>query len=125
MSRAEPAKGKLARVEKTLRTSALRYPGAFEAHPWGENVVKVNKKVFLFMGFYQGRLGLSTKLPQSHESALMLGFAKPTGYGLGKSGWVSASFGPKDSVPIPLLLEWIDESYRAIAPKKLVAKLEG
>jgi hypothetical protein len=36
---------------------------------------------------------------------------------------VSASFGEKDDVPVSLLLEWIDESYRAIAPKKLVAGL--
>ena len=34
-------------------------------------------------------LGISCKLPQSGEAALMLPFAKPTGYGLGKSGWVS------------------------------------
>jgi len=56
---------------------------------------------------------------------LMLPFAKPTGYGLGKSGWVSASFTAKERPPLDLLREWIDESYRAIAPKKLVAALVG
>ena len=29
---------------------ALRLPGAYEDHPWGESVAKVNKKVFVFMG---------------------------------------------------------------------------
>lgn len=36
---------------------------------------------------------------------------------------MSAKFGTKDDVPVDLLLEWLDESYRAIAPKKLVKAL--
>jgi predicted DNA-binding protein (MmcQ/YjbR family) len=38
---------------------------------------------------------------------------------LGKSGWVSARLAKGDEVPLPLLREWIDESYEAIAPKRL------
>jgi hypothetical protein len=63
------------------------------------------------------------KLPISREEALHLPFAKPTGYGLGKAGWVSASFGPDDHPPVEILKSWIRESYRSIAPKKLVAEL--
>ena len=51
-------------------------------------------------------------------------FAKPTGYGLGKSGWVSATFEAKDRPPIEILKGWIRESYLAVAPKKLLAELE-
>jgi len=54
---------------------------------------------------------------------LTLPFAIPTGYGLGKSGWVTATFTLKDTPPLDLLKDWIDESYRAQAPKKLVATL--
>ncbi len=36
---------------------------------------------------------------------------------------MSAKFGARDKVPVELLLSWIDESYRAIAPKTLVATL--
>ena len=53
----------------------------------------------------------------------MLPFAKPTGYGLGKSGWVSGLFEADAKPPVDMLLAWLDESYRAIAPKKLVAQL--
>ena len=67
-------------------------------------------------------LGLSVKLPESGPMALLLPFAKPTGYGLGKSGWVSAHFVASDDPPLGMLREWIDESYRAVAPKKLAAK---
>lgn len=105
--------------------TALSYPGAHEDHPWGETVVKVQKKVFVFLGMPGPRLGLSVKLPDSCAMALTLPFAKPTGYGLGKAGWVSVELGPKEPAPLPLLLEWLDESYRAVAPKKLVATLDG
>jgi predicted DNA-binding protein (MmcQ/YjbR family) len=56
-------------------------------------------------------------------AALMLPFAEPTHYGLGKSGWVTAQFGVRDEIPLALLREWIDESYRAVAPKKLIAQI--
>ena len=68
---------------------------------------------------------MSVKLPVSCEEALELPFTKPTGYGLGKAGWVSASFGPEDAPPVGILKSWIAESYRAVAPKKLVEELEG
>ena len=55
--------------------------------------------------------------------ALMQPYARPTEYGLGKSGWVTARFAANDKALLPLLERWVDESYRAIAPKKLVAAL--
>jgi hypothetical protein len=54
---------------------------------------------------------------------LLFPFAKPTEYGLGKSGWVTADFSNGEPPPLELLKAWIDESYRAQAPKKLVALL--
>jgi len=110
--------------EAILRAHALSYPEAREDFPWGERVVKVRGKVFVFLGRPEaGGLGLSVKLPGSATLALDLPFASPTGYGLGKSGWVTARFGPRQKPPLDLLRQWIDESYRAVAPKKLVAQL--
>ncbi len=109
--------------EATLREFALSYPETHEEFPWGERVIKVRNKVFLFIGAGDEGLGLSVKLPDSHRLSLRLPFAKPTGYGLGRSGWVSARFAPDEEPPIDLLREWIDESYRAIAPKKVVSRL--
>ena len=109
-----------------LRRFALGYPEAREDHPWGETVIKVKKKVFVFLGHPEdGGVGLSVKLPQSNLLALDLPFATPTGYGLGKAGWVTAHFSPKQKPPLELLKQWIDESYRAVAPRTLVAKLDG
>ncbi|MFN8548690.1 MAG: MmcQ/YjbR family DNA-binding protein [Candidatus Eisenbacteria bacterium] len=108
-----------------LQEFALTFPGAVLEHPWGENVVKVKGKIFVFLGMNttDGSFGLSVKLPGSAHIALELPFTKPTGYGLGKAGWVSARFSASDEVPVPLLMAWIEESYRAVAPKTLVKQL--
>jgi len=110
-------------AEKELRDFALQYPEAAEDFPWGERVIKVNKKVFVFLGHSDGGLSMATKLPNSGVAALTLPFAEPTGYGLGKSGWVTARFNSTQKAPVQLLCRWIDESYRAVAPKKLIDRL--
>jgi predicted DNA-binding protein (MmcQ/YjbR family) len=112
---------RFADAERALRDHALAKPEATEHFPWGERAIKVKGKVFLFMFADATRLSLSTKLPDSSGIALMLPFAKPTGYGLGKAGWVSAAFEPGEPPPVEMLCNWIDESYRAVAPAKLAA----
>jgi predicted DNA-binding protein (MmcQ/YjbR family) len=111
-----------AKAFEAVIAHALGYPGAWEDTPWGERVAKVGKKVFAFFGRPEGAVGLSVKLPQSGEMALSLPFVTPTEYGLGKSGWVTARFERGDDLPRDMLEAWIDESYRAVAPKTLVAK---
>lgn len=119
-------KGRLDAARAALLAHALSLPGAWEDHPWGETVVKVRKRIFLFAGETRdGGLGVSVKLPQSADAALSLPFAEPTGYGLGASGWVSARFGERDRPPVDLLLAWVDESFRAIAPRTLVRELDA
>jgi hypothetical protein len=51
--------------------------------------------------------------------------ASPTEYGLGRAGWVTARFPRAAPVPTEILRLWIDESYRAIAPKRLAAQLQA
>jgi predicted DNA-binding protein (MmcQ/YjbR family) len=104
---------------------ALTYPEAWEDDPWGDTVAKVRKKIFVFVGVHEKQLGITVKLPDSREFALSFEWAEPTGYGLGKAGWVSARFPLGTDVPVDLVEEWIDESYRAIAPKTLVKQLDA
>ena len=112
-------------LELDLRDYAMKFPETAEEHPWGHRAIKVKGKTFLFLGGDKNvkELSLSVKLPNSRDAAVDLPFAEPTGYGLGKSGWVTARFTKLGEVPIDLLKAWIDESYRAIAPKKLVKGL--
>ncbi len=112
---------------ETLRTFALNLPDAQEEFPWGERVIKVHKKIFVFFGLLEDldkRLQVGIKLPHTGVYALQMPFVKPSGYNLGKAGWVTARFVLADTLPLDLLQEWIEESYRAVAPKRLVAQLD-
>ncbi len=113
----------LASIAAKLRRAALSYPGAVEAFPWGERVFKVGGKIFAFAEARERTLRVTVKLPHTGAMALLLPFAEPTGYNLGKSGWVSASFTRAAGVPVDMLLDWLDESYRAVAPRRLVRTL--
>ena len=110
-------------ILKELRAFGLAYPGAHLKSPWpGHLDLAVKDKTFTYLSVEGEPLGISCKLPRSSAMALMLPFCKPTAYGLGKSGWVSASFDGPD-IDVAMLKAWIDESYRAQAPRKLVASL--
>ena len=112
-------------VLKQLRAFGLAYPGAHTKSPWpGHLDLAVRDKTFAYLSIEGEPFSISCKLPQSAPEALLLPFTTPTGYGLGKSGWVTAKF-QGDNIPVTLLMEWIDESYRAQAPKKLVATLDA
>ena len=115
----------LAKGYEQLRAYGLTLPEAAEEAPWGHCALKVRKKTFVFLNIEEAQLSLSVKLPVSRDFALIFDFAEPTGYGLGRSGWVTARFGPEDQPDLELLQRWIAESYRAIAPRKLSALLEA
>jgi predicted DNA-binding protein (MmcQ/YjbR family) len=102
-----------------LMAFALRYPETTLEHPWGEDVVKVRGKIFVFLGVASPDLNVGVKLPASAMFAVAQPFAEPMGYGRGPSGWVSAHFEAEDPAPLDVLLDWIDESYRAVAPRSL------
>ena len=69
-------------------------------------------------------MSFSVKLPHSRFFVLDLPNTEPTHYGLGKHGWVTARFPstPKDAVETYKM--WVEESYRSVAPKKLLAHLD-
>lgn len=104
----------------TLRKLALSLPETREDDPWGEVVYKVRDKVFVFSGSDEGG-AFSLKLPRSGHAALKLPGAEPTGHNLGKSGWVTF----REGLDEELLRAFVEESYRAVAPKKLTARLDG
>jgi predicted DNA-binding protein (MmcQ/YjbR family) len=110
-------------AKAALSKLALAYPDTREDHPWGHSAFKVKGKVFLFLFYEKDTLSLSLKLPESAKLALSLPFASPTSYGLGKAGWVTARFQGQAEVLVEMLAEWMDESFRAIAPKRVLAKL--
>jgi predicted DNA-binding protein (MmcQ/YjbR family) len=95
-----------------LLSFALSLPEAWEDHPWGDTVAKVGKRIFVFVGTDS----ITVKLDEPHPHALSVAGAALSGYGLGASGWVTV---PIAGIRLQLLQDWIEESYRMIAPKRL------
>ncbi len=113
----------LVKAERHLRDFCMTYPETIEEFPWGHRAMKVRGKGFVFLALDGEVFSVSVKLPGSNMAALMFPFTSPTGYGLGRSGWVTARFEKGDEVPLEILESWIDESFRAIAPKRIVKQL--
>ena len=86
--------------------------------------MKVGKKVFVFFGMEDMPEPLMTvKLRDSHDQALAVPGAEPAGYGLGRSGWVTIPLSDSGP-PLGVLQDWVDESYRTVAPMRLVRALD-
>ena len=108
-----------------LRAFGLSLPGAHCKSPWPDHDdLAVKDKTFAYLPAKDQPFSLSCKLPYTGYAALQLPFAKPTAYGLGKSGWVSFSPAPDEIPPLGQLKDWVEESYRAQAPRKLVKELD-
>lgn len=109
--------------------SRPRGGAAYRYCPWGESVAKVNKKVSVFLGVDDGSypLAMTVKLTDeaAHAHALTSPGAEPVGYGLGKAGWVRVPLAEQGAPAAELLCDWVEESYRAIAPKRLTAELDA
>lgn len=112
-------------VLKELRAFGLSYPGVEIKSPWpGHADLAVNGKTFAYLSREGEPFGISLKLPFTGDEARKLRFASPAGYGLGKSGWVSFQPTPSEMPSMQRLKSWLDESYRAQAPKKLAAQVK-
>lgn len=101
-----------------LRAYGMRYPGVTLKSPWpGHADLAVADKTFAYLPPAGEPFSVGCKLPRSSPIALLLPFCKPMAYGLGKSGWVSAT-PAADEIDLEMFKQWIDESYRAQAPKR-------
>jgi hypothetical protein len=128
-----------ARHWNIVREFALSLPAATEDFPWGESVIKVERRgvdppswrrdlvhgpMFLWLGRRDVEShAVHVKLTSCYDQAVEMAGAAPTATsGLGQWGWLTV---PLDAVDVELLCDWVEESYRNVAPKKLVAKLGG
>ena len=116
---------KSAAIVEELRAWGLTLPGAHSKSPWPDHDdLAVKDKTFAYLPGKGKPFSLSCKLPYTGYEALQLPWAEPTGYGLGKSGWVSFN-PPEDEIPtFDEIKAWVEESYRAQAPRKLVKELD-
>ncbi|MDJ0684798.1 MAG: MmcQ/YjbR family DNA-binding protein [Alphaproteobacteria bacterium] len=115
-------------IRDSLKAYALSLPLAEEAFPWGESAFKVKKKSFVFLNaqaLADGVLILTLKLPISGEMALTLPYVTRAGYNLGRSGWVTLRIDASVTPDLDLWKGWIEQSYRAVAPKSILKQVDG
>ena len=118
--------GKAGDLLEELRDWGLALPGAHRKSPWpGHDDLAVNDKTFAYLSARGEPFSLSCKLRYTAERALLLPFAAPTGYGLGRSSWVTFTPSDIELPPIDQLRLWVEESYRVQAPRRLVKELDA
>lgn len=110
-------------IVDAIRKLALRYPEVLEEPACCRTAFRARKKSFLFMGATQSSCDALVKLGQSLEEARTLAAKEPARYKVGSAGWVTVTLGTDDVPPAGLLERWIDESFRLVAPRQLVAGL--
>jgi len=113
-----PAPSAAASPEILLRNIALAYPRTREDVEGPERAIKVGRKTFAVLRTESSGFTLSVKLPQSWELAVQYAFVQPIRYRLGRSAWIMARLERDHDVPVELLWEWLDESYRAMAARR-------
>ena len=107
-----------------LQAIALALPEAtrVDIEAWdGEPTFRVRKKNFVFTN--PEATGISVKLPKEEAEAVVATEpgAEPTGYGLGRHGWVSIELGPTPDWE--QVTEWVRTSYTLVAPKTLARQV--
>ena len=108
---------------KRARKLFLALPDTEETFPWGSPHYRVKDKIFGGFGDEGECPTLGFKLEKEHAAALIEcdDRATPAKY-VGKHGWVS--FELRRRIPWKRIESWIEESYRLIAPRRSVAKLD-
>ena len=106
-----------------LEAIVARLPEAqrVDIEAWGdEPTFRVRGKNFIFTD--QAASGVSVKLSKDEAAAVVATDprAQPTGYGLGRHGWVSIEIGADaDDSRWQQVEEWVRTSYTLVAPKSL------
>jgi len=110
-----------------LREICLSYPEAVEAEAFGAPTFQVRAKNFVMLHRPEGRTALWCKAPPGAQAAYVQSgparyYAPPY---LGTKGWIAAWLDPEADPDWPEIEEIIDQSYRLIAPRRLIARLDG
>ena len=110
-------------VLKKMKEICLALPDTKLTMTWGKPHFRVGEKIFSGCGEEDGATSIGFKLEKKHAAALVKkpGF-RPAKY-VGKHGWVSMDAARVDDWE--QVRGFVHESYRLIAPKKSIAKLDG
>jgi predicted DNA-binding protein (MmcQ/YjbR family) len=106
-----------------MREICLSLPGTKETLTWGQPHFRVGEKIFSGIGDEKGKAKIGFKLEMDHADAIIQDPRFERAPYVGHKGWVSMDVaGVRDWEEVRAL---VMESYRLIAPKRLLAQLAG
>jgi hypothetical protein len=108
-------------VCQRLRETALALPETSEGASCVNRAFKVRKKNFLFVGEKDDQVRIMVKLTDSLAAA---GAMDDPRVEVGVHGWVTIRFAADDALDSGQLVAWANESFRALAPKTVLAQIE-
>ena len=121
------------RYLEQVRAICLGFPEATEKKAWGHPTFRVRDKIFASVGYYESGPGIGAELgaevmtmkAAEGEQEVLLAQGHPFFYPnyVGSRGWIGVVLG--DDSDFGEIAELIEDSYRQIAPRKLVARLDA
>lgn len=112
-------------VSEKIRAHALTFPETAEGASCVNRAFKAGGKNFAFLGEKDDVCSLRLKLGDSIPEVENRAAAEPDRWQVGKGGWVLVTFPPDDGPEIADLRRWITESFRLLAPKKVLAQFDS
>ena len=89
---------------------------------WGDEVTyRVRKKNFVFTHAESNTLSVKLDVEEAAAVVATEPGAEPTGYGMGRHGWVSVDIG--EDPDWEQVTEWVRTSYTLVAPKTLAKQV--
>jgi predicted DNA-binding protein (MmcQ/YjbR family) len=108
-----------------LREICLAFPEAAERETWGQATFRVREKIFAMAGDHGGDSSMTCKARPGLQ-AVLVGSAPSRFYVppyVGPKGWIGVYL--NDGTDWDELADFIEESYRMTAPKRLAAQLDA
>lgn len=111
-------------ISEVIRQMALALPDADEGTSCVNRAFSAGGKNFAFLGEKDNECRLRLKLEGALEDVTARAEEDPDTYQVGTHGWTLVVFEP-DSPPVEEdLATWVTESFRLLAPKHSLAKLD-
>lgn len=112
-------------LAERLDELAKTFPETVTAPSCSNTAYKARKKAFLYVGTNDKGTLIRLRLGPGLDQARAMAAAAPHIYQVANIGWVTIRLPPGESGPEGLLERWVEESFRVLAPKKLVTLLNG
>jgi hypothetical protein len=112
-------------ISEKIRDHAMTFPDTTEGSSCVNRAFKAGGKNFAFLGEKEDRCSLRLKLGDSIPDIEASADVDPDRWQVGSNGWVLLTFPPDDAPTTTDLEFWVTESFRLLAPKRIVARFDA